>query len=288
MKRWDTVAIVGVGLIGGSIGLDLLRRRLARRVVGIGRRQGTLRTAKRIGAVSSTTLDLQKGVAEAELVVVCTPVGRIAADVRAAAAACPPGALITDAGSTKEAIVAELDGLAARRAGRLDDSVRFVGSHPLAGSEKNGPAAAVAGLFVDRTVIVTPAKATPAAAVSRVEEFWQALGARVVRMTAARHDAVVAAVSHVPHLVSSALAAATPEKLLPLAAGGWTDTTRIAAGDPELWTQIFRANRGRVLTVLARYEKVLASMRRALERGDGAALQRWLARAKRLRDALGS
>lgn len=287
MKRWDTVAIVGVGLIGGSIGLDLLRRGLAKHVVGIGRRQATLRTAKRVGAVSSTTLQLDRGVAEADLVVVCTPVGRIAADVRAAAAACPSGALITDAGSTKEAIVAELDGAAS-----LADGVRFVGSHPLAGSEKNGPAAAMPDLFQDRTVVVTPTSHTRKADEQAITAFWRSLGAKVVRMTPVDHDRALAATSHLPHLVAAALAAATDKKNLALIARGWLDTTRIAGGDPALWEQILAANRANVLTALGRYEKVLASFRRAIEAGDEAQLIRLLAEAqtiaRRSRDALGS
>ena len=131
MKTWDTVAIVGVGLIGGSVGLALRQRQLAKNVVGIGRRQASLRVARRVGAVTHTTIDLNKGVAEADLVVVCTPVGQIVEHVRQAAQHCPERTLITDAGSTKQSIVAALDG-------GLGHGCRFLGSHPLAGSEKTG------------------------------------------------------------------------------------------------------------------------------------------------------
>ncbi len=152
--QWDTVAIVGVGLIGGSIGRDLLERGLARHVVGIGRREESLHIARQVGACSSTTLDLPRGLADAKLVIVCTPVGRVAQDVIAAASFAKLGALITDVGSTKGAIVGELDR-------ELPHEAHFVGSHPLAGGEKAGPAAAVTGLFEGRTVVVTPGAMTP-------------------------------------------------------------------------------------------------------------------------------
>ena len=281
MKQWDTVAIVGVGLIGGSIGLALRRRQLARHVIGIGRRAASLRAAKRVGAVTATTLDLAKGAAQAELVVVCTPVGRIVKDVIAAAAASQSGCLITDAGSTKAEIVAALDG-------RLNGKTHFVGSHPLAGSEKNGPGAASAELFVDRTVVITPTKTTRAADLAGLAAFWTGLGANVVSMSAATHDRILAATSHLPHLAASALAAATSEEDLPWVASGWLDTTRVAAGDAELWRQIFESNRPQLLKALTKYEKTLAALRRAIERGDEKKLTEILLQAKHKRDAVGS
>ncbi|HVC99038.1 MAG TPA: prephenate dehydrogenase/arogenate dehydrogenase family protein [Pirellulales bacterium] len=280
MKQRDTVAIVGVGLIGGSIGMALRQRGMARHVVGIGRRTTSLRTARQMGAVTRTTLDLARGVARAELVIVCTPVGRIAADVRAATLACRAGALLTDVGSTKAEIVAALEG-------KLPRQTRFVGSHPLAGGEKSGPAAATADLLIGRTVIVTPSAATHDDDYAAIAALWSGLGANVARMSPADHDRALAATSHLPHMAASALAAATPEADLPLVAGGWLDTTRVAAGDAELWRQILSSNRAHVLTALARYEGVLASLRRALERGDDAKLVEILAEAKRRRDSRG-
>jgi prephenate dehydrogenase len=231
--------------------------------------------------VTATTLDLAKGAAQAQLVIVCTPVGRIVDDVLAAAAASRQGCLITDAGSTKAEIVAGLEG-------RLNGKTHFIGSHPLAGSEKNGPGAASAELFVDRTVVITPTKTTRPADLAGLAAFWQSLGANVVSMPAATHDKILAATSHLPHLAASALAAATGEDDLPWVASGWLDTTRVAAGDAELWRQIFESNRPQLLKALAKYEKSLAALRRALERGDQRKLTEILLEAKRKRDAVGS
>ncbi|HEX5445071.1 MAG TPA: prephenate dehydrogenase/arogenate dehydrogenase family protein, partial [Pirellulales bacterium] len=278
MKHWDTVAVVGVGLIGGSIGLGLRRRGLAREVVGVGRRQESLQTAVQLGAVDHTTLDLADAAAEADLIIVCTPVGRIAADVRAAAAVSQRQPLITDVGSTKAQIVAELER-------GLPGGARFVGSHPLAGGEKNGPAAADGDLFVDRTVVVTPTALTRPGDAADLEQLWIGLGARVVRMSPDDHDRALAATSHLPHLVAAALAAATSIDDLPLTASGWADSTRIAAGDPELWSQIFLSNRANVLAALDRYRETLDDFQQALGDGSEPQLIRLLSEAKCRRDA---
>jgi prephenate dehydrogenase len=278
MKQWNAVAIVGVGLIGGSVGLALRRRGLAREVIGIGRRQQSLAVAQQVGAVTQTSLDLSAAAA-AELIVVCTPVGRIAADLEAVAAHCRPGTLLTDAGSTKSEIVAAVDG-------KLPDGVAFVGSHPLAGSERSGPAAADAELFVDRTIVLTPAARSREADIRTLTEFWTSLGARVTCMTPHDHDRALAATSHLPHLVAAALASATATADLPLTAGGWADTTRIAAGDPELWTQIFLSNQRHLLAALDEHQKAIDSLRRAVEHGDRERLLAMLADAKQRRDAI--
>jgi prephenate dehydrogenase len=279
MPRFNTVAILGVGLIGGSIGLALRRRGLASRVIGIGHRAESLRVAEERGAVTQTTLDVAAGVAEADLVIVCTPVGRVGDDVRAAAAHCRAGALITDVGSTKAEIVAAV-------AGFLPPRVAFIGSHPLAGSERSGPAAAEAELFVNRVVVVTPDDTARPDDVQALTDFWASLGARVLRMSAADHDRALAATSHLPHLVAAALALATPAEILQLTASGWADTTRIASGDPELWRQIFASNRAALLAALARFDEILAGLRGALAQRDDDEVQHILAKAKQRRDAV--
>ncbi|NLX53815.1 MAG: prephenate dehydrogenase/arogenate dehydrogenase family protein [Planctomycetaceae bacterium] len=281
MRPWDTVAIVGVGLMGGSIGLALQQRKLARRVVGVGRRVASLRKARECGTVTETTTRLERGVAEADLIIVCTPVADIVDRVCEAARHCPPEALITDVGSTKSRIVRELER-------RLRSGPAFIGSHPMAGSEKTGPAHARADLLVERVTVVTPTPRTRDADVERIERFWAALGARVVRMTPLDHDQAVAMTSHATHLVAAALAAATPACALSLAASGWQDTTRIAAGDPQLWVQILLANRPEVLKSLGQFEKSLATFRAALARGDATRLLQLLDAGKQTRDSVGS
>jgi prephenate dehydrogenase len=281
MRHFNTVAIVGVGLIGGSIGLALRQRGLAERVIGIGRRQTTLRTARRVGAVTNTTIELAKGVADAELVVVCTPVGQIAEHVRQVAESCPEGTLITDAGSTKQVIVEELDG-------KLPRNCRFLGSHPLAGSEKTGPAYASADLFEGRVALLTPTLNTRAEDYDCLEQFWTALGSVVIQMTPEEHDRSLAVTSHLPHAVAAALASILPEPLFRLTGAGFQDTTRVAAGDADLWKQIFLANRTNLLAALDQFAQGLHSLRRALEQGDETALRTLLTLAQKNRDALGS
>jgi len=286
MAEYDTVAIVGVGLIGGSIGLALRERRLAQRIIGIGRRQISLDAARDVGAIDHGVTSLATGVSEAQLIVVATPVDKIAERVIQAAAACPASALITDAGSTKANIMAAVDaGLASRRSGP-----RFVGSHPLAGDHRTGPESARADLFDDRTVVITPTEHTRPAAETETRGFWQSLGANVVTMSPGQHDTTLAMTSHVPHLLAWALAAATPQEFLRLTASGWRDTTRIAAADPTLWVPIFAANKQPVLDALDRVMHLLGNLRETLDQGDYEGLVAILetaAKRKRDRNALG-
>jgi prephenate dehydrogenase len=281
MKQWDTVAIVGVGLIGASIGLAMRQRNLAKNIVGIGRRQASLRVARHNGAVDHTTIDLNKGVAEAELVIVCTPVGHIVEYVRQAASHCPERALLTDVGSVKQAIVEALDGGLAR-------ACRFLGGHPVAGSEKAGPANASADLFEGRVAILTPTKNTRAEDFDLLSDFWQSLGAVVVKMTPEEHDQALAVVSHLPHIAAVVLAMTAPEQLFRFCGSGMLDTTRVAAGDPALWRQILTLNRDNVLTALEKYGTNLAALHGALRDNNEKELTRILTLAKKNRDALGS
>ncbi len=286
MKRWNTVAIVGVGLIGGSVGLALRRRGLAENVVGIGRRAVSLDMAHRVGAVTQSTQDLKSGLASAELIVVCTPVAQIVEQVRQVAAFGSWRSLITDVGSTKGWIVGQVESLL--QDGTLPAGTRYVGSHPIAGSEQTGVAQADAELFDGRVVVVTPTPRTPEADVAVVSDFWSALGADVRRLTPAAHDAVLAATSHVPHVVAFALADSVADDDWPLSAGGLRDTTRIAASDPELWAQILLSNRDEVLRALERYQQSLDGLRDALRQDDKARLLEFLSQAKRKRDAVGN
>jgi prephenate dehydrogenase len=277
--KLETLAIVGVGLIGGSIGQAARERGVASHVIGIGRRLETLQDARALGAIDSYALDLARGVAGAELVVFATPVHMIARQVLEAAPACRAGTILTDAGSTKVRILQDLSG-------RLPQAVHFVGSHPLAGSEKRGPQHASAQLFVDRLTIVTPTPATQPEAVAKVTWFWQALGSRVQAMPAADHDRVLAFTSHLPHLVASALAGCLPGGLDPFTAAGFRDTTRVAAGDPALWASILSQNRESILAALDNLSGRLDRFRESLRENDVPRMEELLQEGKKNRDAL--
>ncbi len=189
--------------------------------------------------------------------------------------------MITDVGSTKTNVVRQLQK-------RLTTDVLFVGSHPLAGSEKTGPEHATAELFENRVTVVTPADPAGSDAADRVDAFWMSLGSRVIRMTPESHDQAVAMTSHATHVIAASLAAATSIDELPVAASGWRDTTRIAAGASQLWQQILLANRAPVLKSLDKFEKVLSQFRVALESGDGESIEQLLEAGKKTRDSVGS
>jgi prephenate dehydrogenase len=276
-----TLTIVGVGLIGGSIGLAARRRGVVGRVLGTSRQQAGIDQAKALGLIDEGFLDVAAAVRQAEIAVFCTPVDCIAEQVVGFGSGCAPGTLLTDAGSTKAAIVRDVEG-------RLPAGVAFVGSHPLAGSEKRGPDSADAGLFQGRLTVVTRTAQTDPNALEKTIAFWKALGARVRVMEPEEHDRALAWTSHLPHLVASALAGTLPAHLLDLTAAGFRDTTRVAAGDPTIWTGIFVHNRAAVLDALHQLEACLNQFRAALETGEAAALDTLLAKAKRVRDALGS
>ena len=277
----ETVAIVGVGLLGGSIGLALQKRGLARRVIGIGRKTSRLQQARRRGAVTETTTSLARGVAEADLVVVCTPVDNVADHVCAAVEAAGARTLVTDVGSTKVQIVAELTE-------RLPAAARFVGSHPVAGGEKAGVKFAQPDLFEGRLTILTPGSQSGRQDVSQISRFWQSLGSRVTRMTPREHDQQIAMISHLPHVLATLLAAGTTSDQLPLAGRGWLDTTRVAAGDVQLWRQIFQQNKVHVLKSVDKFGQLLTSFREALDKDDMGKITRLLETGKQNRDAVGN
>jgi prephenate dehydrogenase len=278
---FDTVAVVGVGLIGGSVGLAAKLRTATRRVVGIGRHPDVLARARDLGAIDEFTTDLPTGVRGADVVVFCSPVDRIAKQALEAGPAAMPGALFTDAGSTKANIVRDLDG-------KLPAHVRFVGAHPLAGSEKQGVENARADLFDGRVCVLTPTAKTDAAALERATLFWQSLGCDVKRLMPEEHDLALATTSHVPHFVAALLAGGVPEKWRPLCATGFRDTTRIASGDPGLWAAIANENAVALALALDQFARRLDELRRAVVDQDADTITDLLTAAKKVRDALGS
>ena len=278
---YDRVAIIGVGLIGGSIGLGLLRRGLARSVIGIGRNATRLQNAVDLGAITDAAVDLAAGVADAELIVVCTPVDSIVDFVVAAAAAAPANVLITDGGSTKRQIVEEAES-------RLGTKNVFVGSHPMAGSERTGVEFADPDLYVGHNVIVTETPQTDRERTSRCRLFWQSLGANVQTMAPAEHDSVVSSISHSPHVIAALLAAATPEAHLPFASTGWQDTTRVASGSVDMWNQIIQQNKASLQDSLSQFQRLLERFSDALAEGDVATIRQMLEEGKSKRDAVAS
>ena len=278
-SRFDRIAIVGVGLIGGSIAAAIKARGLAWTVIGAGRHPARLEAARQAGLIDLPASNLTAAARDADLIIFCTPVDRIVAGVREAADSCPPGCTITDVGSVKGPICRDL-------AGGMPSGVEFIGSHPLAGSEKAGFEFADPQLFAGRVCVLTPVPATTPAALVRLREFWSGLGATVVEMSPAEHDRALAETSHLPHLVAAALAATLSDQNRSLAATGFRDTTRIAAGDPDLWTGIMLANADELLRSFDRHRTVLDELRVALATRDAAALHGLLERARLNREAL--
>ena len=280
--QWDTVAIVGVGLIGGSAGLALAKRGVANKIIGVGRSDTSLSVAQNCGAISEGTTNLKQGVAEADLVLVATRVGVIGSQLEEIDSYVRPGTLITDAGSTKQSIV---DGWEQNRSTRR---ARFVGSHPLAGSHRRGAQAADSALFENKLAVVTPAESTPKKDTESISIFWQLIGAQVCILSPTEHDLLLASASHAPHIIAAALATATPRETHRFTAGGWRDTTRIAAGDPELWADIVLDNAKAVTAQIETFTEASGQLKLAIEAGDRSTLIKLLTLAKERRDALGS
>ena len=281
---WNKATLVGVGLLGGSLGLALRQRRLARQVVGFVRRPASVTECQRAQAVDAATLDLRAAVGDADLIVLCTPIAQMRELVKRMLPAIRQGAIVTDVGSVKGAVVRELEPLL-RPAG-----AQFVGSHPMAGSEKTGVAAASAELFVNAVCVLTPTATTRPAALRKVDRLWQQVGARTLRLAPDIHDALVSRSSHLPHVVAAALTncvleAGQPKEQALLCATGFRDTTRIASGAPAMWRDIALANRKHLRRALALLGKELGAFDRALARRDAAAVQDFLERAKQRRDA---
>lgn len=279
----ERLAIVGVGLLGGSVAKAARAGELAREIVGIGRDRARLDAARREGVADRVTTDLEEGVRAADFVLLAAPVLAIETLLPRIWRAVPDGATVTDVGSTKAAIVRAAEGLAATR------PLAFVGSHPMAGSEQSGYGVARADLFQGATVILTPADRTEPGTVKAVTGFWESMGARVSTLDPETHDRAVAAISHLPHLVAYALADAVARfqpEALEFAARGFKDTTRIAASEPDVWTEIFLANREPLRANLEAFRRALADLERAIGMGSREELRAALARIKATREGL--
>lgn len=281
--HWKKVTLVGVGLLGGSLGLALKRRRLADLVVGFVRRSASVKECIKTGAVDVATQDLTQAVANANLVVLCTPIAQMRSLTRQLAPLLAPAAIVTDVGSVKKSVVDELTALVSKA------GAHFIGSHPMAGSEKTGVLAARADLFVDAVCVVTPEPNSHPAAVRKVTQLWRSVGGRVLSLSPEIHDELVSRSSHLPHVVAAQLAnlvlnPGNPQAQAMLCANGFRDTTRIASGSPEMWRDIAMANRQNLLGALENFVSELNEFKKALKKRDEPAISRFFEQAKLRRD----
>jgi cyclohexadieny/prephenate dehydrogenase len=280
---FEELAIIGVGLIGSSIARAARRRHAARRIVLADHAVGVLERAKALSLGDVVTDDLARAVGQADCVILCAPVGANEAIGRALAPVLRPGAIVSDVGSVKGAVVTTLEPI-------LPEHARLVPAHPVAGTEYSGPDAGFATLFMSRWCILTPPKDADTEAVRRVRAFWEALGANVETMSPAHHDLVLAITSHVPHLIAYNLVGAaadleevTQSEVMKFSAGGFRDATRIAASDPTMWRDVFLNNRDAVLEMLGRFNEDLTALQRMIRRGDGDGLHALFTRTRAIR-----
>lgn len=279
---FDTIVIYGVGLLGGSIGLGCRKRNLASRIIGVGRNAEKLKRARELGALDDYCTEIEQLDDPCDLAVVCTPVGLIPEMVSRLANHLGHETLITDVGSTKASVV---------RAVRTQSAeANFVGSHPMAGSEKTGVENATADLYEGAACIVTEDSGAEPQSVENLEAFWKSLGSRVILLTPEEHDCLVADVSHTPHLAATALSLLLGESLedsedvLRIVGEGFRDTTRIAAGDPVMWRDICIHNREAILSSLHRLIGRLNRIRDAVEKKDTELIENLLSQGKNIRE----
>ena len=280
---FQKVTIIGVGLLGGSLGLALKRRRLAVQVAGYVRRSASVSECEQSGAVDLATRDLLQAVDGADLVVFCTPLGRMRELAETMLPSLKPGAVVTDVGSVKASVVRELEPLFSRA------GLHFIGSHPMCGGEKMGVNAARAELFEGAFCVVTPTQNSNTDALKKVDQLWQEVGMRTLVMTPEQHDELVARSSHLPHVVAAELAsyvldpAHSDEQAL-LCGNGFRDTTRVASGSPEMWRDIALANRANLSRVLGVCIEDLEKFKLALDNADTKAIEDFFEKAKQRRD----
>jgi len=288
--HFKQVAIIGVGLIGGSLGMILRRKGLADHVVGVGRRVENLKAAVALGAIDRYVADPQEGVRGADLVVLATPVDTYERHLQEWAHCLVPGSIVSDVGSVKGTLVE-------RSETAMPAGVHFVGAHPIAGKEKTGVSAGSDQLFKGARCILTPTKRTDSTAFDRVRQLWEEAGSIVLKMDPHLHDQILGAVSHLPHVAAFALMNALAElrdqqvpslDLAGHSGGGLRDTTRIAASSSEMWRDIFLWNRDNVVSYIDRYVRALEELKQLIKAGDAAGIEKLLERAKSERDKLNS
>ncbi len=280
---FDTIAFIGIGLIGSSLARVVRRDGLARRAVAVARRAETRAKALELGLVDAATADAAEAVRDADLVMICTPLGAYADVAAAIGPHLKPGAVVSDVGSVKQAVIRDVGPL-------VPEGVHLVPGHPVAGTEHSGPEAGFAELFRDRWCILTPPPGTDAAAVARVRALWEAAGMSVAEMDPHHHDQVLAMTSHLPHLIAYTIVGTATDleeslrhEVVKYSAGGFRDFTRIAASDPVMWRDIFLNNREAVLEMLQRFTEDLTALQRAIRWGEGEKLEELFTRTRAVR-----
>ncbi|BCH58034.1 prephenate/arogenate dehydrogenase family protein [Agrobacterium vitis] len=284
--QFDRIALIGIGLIGSSIARDVRALGLAREIVVSTRSVDTLRRAEELQLGDRYTTSAAEAVAGADLVIVSVPVGASEAVAIQIASHLAPGAIVTDVGSTKASVIAQM-------APHMPDHVHFIPGHPLAGTEKSGPDAGFVGLFNGRWCIFTPLENTDQQAIDRLKRFWEALGSRVDEMDPQHHDKVLAIVSHLPHIIAynivgtaDDLEAVTESEVIKYSASGFRDFTRLAASDPTMWRDVCLHNKDAILEMLARFSEDLAYLQRAIRWGEGDKLFELFTRTRTIRRSI--
>lgn len=280
---FEKVALIGIGLIGSSLARVMREQKLAGEIVACARRDDTRRRAVELGLVQAAYADPAQAVTDADLVILCTPVSSYGALVKAFAPQLKPGAILSDVGSVKQGVIADVTP-------QLPAGVAFVPAHPIAGSEQSGPEAGFASLFSNRWCILTPTADTPEPARDKVRAFWEACGSQVELMSPARHDRVLAITSHLPHLIAYTIVGTATDleqddqaDVIKFSASGFRDFTRLAASDPVMWRDVFLANQTAVLETLQRFTEDLTALQRAIRRGEGDSLQNLFTRTRTIR-----
>ena len=283
---FDRIALIGIGLIGSSIAYDIKRLGLAKDVVVSTRSTETLKRAEELNLGDRYTPSSAEAVKEADLVIVSVPVGASESVAREISAHLKPGAIVTDVGSTKASVIAQMQP-------HMPTNVHFIPGHPLAGTEKSGPDAGFAGLFEGRWCIFTPIPGTDEGAIQKLRHFWETLGSRVDEMDPEHHDKVLAIVSHLPHLIAynivgtaDDLETVTESEVIKYSASGFRDFTRLAASDPTMWRDVCLHNRDAILEMLSRFSEDLASLQRAIRWGEGDKIFELFTRTRAIRRSI--
>lgn len=279
MKQFNKITIIGVGLIGGSIGLALKDQRLAKEVVGVGHHIWSIRNAIKLNSIDRGTLDFKDGVRGADLVIFATPVLTMASLARKIKKFVREDCIITDVGSVKKEVVSGLEKIFSSKAG-------FVGGHPMAGSEKRGVNKARRDLFRNSMCILTKTKKTNPKSLKVLKKLWISLGAKVIVLSPEVHDNMIAEISHLPHMVAFAIMNSVKEKSLKFASSGFSDTTRIASSDARVWKDIAISNRRELLSAISAFKKELLALEKAIQKRDSGKLLSAFSKAKKKRDSL--